>query len=144
MRFIIQGKLGVVLILLSSLACFSQQLPADSCHQFVKGSFIIEGREHIRIRRRPHRQIEKDTRNKITWRYKLKWVDECAYTLILIRTSDKDRIARDKIGASQPHVITNTNGTRYTYTTSFSFLSADQCGTLTRFERKEETLIKVR
>ena len=130
--------------MLSPMTSFSQHFSADSCHHFLKGRFIVEGKEYIKIKRTDRYQYERDTKSKTKSKYRIKWIDVCAYTLTLVRTTDKDRIARDKIGVAQPHIIRNINGTRYGYASNFSFLSADVCGTMTRFEKKEETLIKVR
>lgn len=105
---------------------------------------MVEGKEHIKIKRTARYQFERDTMRNTKSKYKIKWIDDCVYTITLVRTTDKDRIARDKVGAVQPHHIKTTNEMRYTYATSFSFMSADVCGTLTRHEKKEETLIKVR
>ncbi|HYC85130.1 MAG TPA: hypothetical protein VEB86_07900 [Chryseosolibacter sp.] len=139
-----QAQILVCLLVFTPIASYSQQKSADSCQQFIKGRFVIDGRDHIRIKRTPRHQYERDTKALIKSKYKIKWVGDCTYTLTLVRTTDKDRITRDKIGAAQRHIITQRNGKRYRYTTSFSFVSADQCGTLTRYERKEETLIKIK
>ncbi len=142
MPFAARHNLLIISLVLSPHIGAAQHLPADSCKRFITGTFLVEGSEHIRIRRTARHQYETDSRNKTRSKYKIEWVGDCAYNITLIRTTARDRISRDKIGAVQPHIITHINGSRYTYTTTFSFLSADMCGTLTRMERKVATLIK--
>ena len=121
----------------------AQHAPSNPCHEFFKGKFIVEGKNHIKIRRTSHYQYETDTGKKIRSKYKIKWMDDCTYTITLVRTTARDLITRDKIGAVQPHIMGAINGKRYTYTTKYSFMSSDNCGTLRRIEKKDETLIKI-
>ena len=139
-----QNKLLIFMLVVSPMVSSSQHLPSNSCHEFFKGKFIVEGKEHIKIRRTARYQYETDSRNKIRSKYKIKWVNDCTCTITLVRTTDRDLISRDKIDAVQPQIIRVINGNKYTYTTSYSFMSGDRCGTLRRTETKEETLIKIR
>lgn len=139
-----QTKLFLGLLVLSPLLSSSQDHSGNSCHKFFKGKFIAQGKEYIKIKRNARYQYETNTKDKMKSKYKIKWVDDCVYTLTMVRTTDKNLITRDKIGAVQPHTIRNTDGEKYTYTTNFSFMSRDICGTLRRFEANEETLIKIR
>src|SRR5688500_17641138 len=112
-----QNKLFIFMLMAFPVVGSSQHLLSNPCYKFFKGKFIVEDKEHIKIRRTAHFQYEKDTRKKNRSKYKIKWVDDCAYSITLVRTTDRDLISRDKIGAIQPHIIRVVNGNRYTYST---------------------------
>jgi hypothetical protein len=109
---------------------FCGDFPADSCRQFAKGKFIVEGKEHIKIVRKKHRQIEYNSQDRIKTKYRISWTGPCPYTLVMMRTTNKDKRTRDQKGAPMPHIIISTTIDSCTYKTEYSFWKRDRCGTL--------------
>ena len=138
-----RNSLIFFLLLALPAICFCKEEQPDSCKQFRTGEFTVEGKTCIKIKRTRKFQYEKNTQEKIKSTFRIEWLNECSYTLTLIRTTDKNPITRDQIGACMPHTIIRTSNKGYTYTTQYSFMSRDQCGAMRRHVKKEETILKV-
>lgn len=119
--------------------------PCDSCKESLTGWFMVQGNEHIKVHRTLKRQVERNTRNGKLYRYKIRWTGPCRYDLILTGTSDKNRVVKDQLREKvpMPHQVLSISDTAFTYETEFSFMSADNCGSLRRHVQKTETLIRL-
>ena len=76
-------KLLILGILFSfSTLAFGQQL---ACEKFKNGKFIIIDAEHgnSNIERKGSKQIEEGEKSGFKATFKVKWIDECTYTLTL-------------------------------------------------------------
>lgn len=89
----------VFVALLTSKSIFSQNNSVDStfkCQNLHKGKYMMTGPSggDIHIKRKKKLQIEHYNRERQKYKFKIEWIDECAYTLTLVKAKGKAAVKK--------------------------------------------------
>jgi len=89
----------IVVSLLTSNSMFAQYNSIDStfnCHNLHKGKFMMTGPSggDIHIKRKKKYQIERYNRERQKYKFKIEWINECAYTLTLVKAKGKAAVKK--------------------------------------------------
>lgn len=99
---------------------FAQVEFSEECKKFKKGKFLQEGKENIKIKRGAKYQVEIDGNSGIKSKFRIKWVNDCEYSLTLIESND---VETTNLFLNNPMYvkIKSIEGNKYTYVLEASY-----------------------
>lgn len=102
-----------ILFLLFFLYSCKQKVnkPTD-CARFKTGTFVVDGAEApYSITRTADMQIEKNLETGLTYKLRIKWQNDCTYTLSFLESSDSSQVEAPEVTVT----IVKTDGDTYHY-----------------------------